>query len=161
MRIPFHLFSAVAGFEIETTGKFGENVIVEGLNERNVCVGDRFLAPSGLQIQVASPRKPCSRIDQTLGQKYGLQGVRHHCLSQTRAGWFCRVLQPGTLAKGDRLTLMRRPHPEWSLYRVGQLIYGGSGADQQPVWRGTEAERHALLSIPEFGRLDWKEHLES
>jgi hypothetical protein len=49
-----------AGFPL---GGFGENLSVEGASEETVCIGDVWQAGKAA-LQVASPRKPCSKISQ-------------------------------------------------------------------------------------------------
>src|SRR5690606_16181839 len=40
-----------------------------------------------------------------------------------RTGWYYRVLRPGTARAGDVLVLTERPHPGWTLQRLGALLY--------------------------------------
>ncbi|WP_042810989.1 3-alpha domain-containing protein, partial [Xanthomonas citri] len=40
-----------------------------------------------------------------------------------RTGRYYRVLQPGSVAAGDLLTLQARPHPDWPLSRLQQVLY--------------------------------------
>lgn len=75
-------------------------------------------------LQISSPRRPCSRVDQRFGRTFSLSGVRAEAARTGCAGIMMRVLQPGTLAKGDSMRVMQRPHPEWSVARVAALLYG-------------------------------------
>merc|ERR1719291_1266694 len=59
-------------------GDFGENLWFEGpeLSASSLCVGDTFAAlrggaPSGLVLQVSSPRGPCYRMDARHGKTPG------------------------------------------------------------------------------------------
>lgn len=40
-----------------------------------------------------------------------------------RAGWYCRVLEPGEITAGDQLELVDRPYPEWNLDRLLRVIF--------------------------------------
>lgn len=157
-------------------GLFGENVTVSGGDCSSICVGDEFTvleeesahknysserAPP-LRIQVSSPRRPCSRVDRRFKSKYGLKGVRHHCLMNTNAGFFCRVLTPGPLVVGAKLVLSKRPHPTWTLGRLGSLLYGASGESWQSwgsEWSGTRDELVEAAGLQELAHVDWREVL--
>ncbi len=43
-----------------STRNFGENLVIEGLDNREVCVGDRFLLAGGVLLEATSPRVPCN-----------------------------------------------------------------------------------------------------
>jgi hypothetical protein len=74
---------------------FGEQVIVEGLDSSQICVGDIFESSCGLRIQVASPRMPCALVDKKHQSKFGLGGIRYYTQQNALSGWFVRVLQEG------------------------------------------------------------------
>ena len=134
-------------------GTFGENITVTGGCSRTICVGDVFSAEgSPLELQVTHPCRPCSAIDTRFGTKPGVQGARHFCLMKTSRGWFCRVLTPGPLRAEGTLRLTRRPHPEWSLARIGTLLYGSAGPAYwwKPTWSGTDAELAEAAALPEL-----------
>lgn len=40
-----------------------------------------------------------------------------------RGGWYLRVLTPGLVAAGDAICLQQRPHPDWPISRLMQLIH--------------------------------------
>ena len=42
-----------------------------------------------------------------------------------RTGWYYRVLVEGEIAPGQRVTLVERPLPEWTVARVNEVRYGG------------------------------------
>lgn len=79
-------------------------------------------------LEISSPRRPCSRVDQRFGRTFSLDGVRAAAARTGSAGIMMRVLQPGTLAKGDCMRVTQRPHPEWSVARAAQLLYGHPAA---------------------------------
>jgi MOSC domain-containing protein YiiM len=87
--------------------------------------------------------------------------VRHVCLQQTLGGFFLRVLRGGDVSVGDRLTLVSRPRPGWTLRRVGALLYGRAAVAREGwvAWCGTDAEREALLAMPELAEHEWKDVL--
>ncbi len=86
---------AARGAEVDT-GSFGENLIVEGYNLKNLPVGTRLrIGEALLEItQIGKEcHKPC-RIRQTMGE----------CIMPTE-GVFARVLRGGTVKKGDEIIM--------------------------------------------------------
>jgi hypothetical protein len=77
---------------------FGEQLIVEGCEPSQLCIGDVFEVLggiSGLKLEVTSPRLPCQLVDRKVGSPFGGMGVKRHTLDEAAAGWFCRVLREG------------------------------------------------------------------
>lgn len=78
-----------------THGLFGENLCLEGLDNRAVAAGDRFAAGS-LIMEVTSPRMPC-RI---LAERMGDPGFVTRYVKAGRPGFYCRIIKPGDIAAG-------------------------------------------------------------
>ena len=139
-------------------GAFGENLWLEGeLKAASLCIGDTFVAsrdgaPTGLVLQVSSPRGPCSSIDSTHGRTPGAGGVSAACARLGLAGWFFRVLSPGDLAERDVLRLTARPHPEWTLERVSAVVKGAGFEDGD-----READLGALVELEELAPFEWRD----
>lgn len=94
-------------------GGFGENLSIEGADESTVCIGDTWRIGSAV-LQVASPRKPCSKISRFWGRPDLLRRV----VDSGRTGWYLRVLQEGQIEAGDRVELAERTHPGWTVLRA-------------------------------------------
>jgi MOSC domain-containing protein YiiM len=94
-------------------GAFGENLSVSGATEDTVCIGDIWAAGSAV-LQVASPRKPCRKIS----VYWGRSDLLRRAQQSGRIGWYLRVLAEGSLEAGDAVSLLERPHPEWSVRRA-------------------------------------------
>ncbi|MEM7051106.1 MAG: MOSC domain-containing protein [Acidobacteriota bacterium] len=77
-------------------GYFGENLTTEGLDEREVRIGDSFRIGTTL-LQVSEPREPCSK----LAAKTGRRDLLKPFLASGRVGFYLRVLEEGELAAGD------------------------------------------------------------
>jgi hypothetical protein len=75
-------------------------------------------------LEVSSPRRPCSRVDQRFGRTFTVQGVRAEAARTGAAGIMLRVVQTGSIAEGDLVRVVQRPHPEWSVTKVAALLYG-------------------------------------
>jgi MOSC domain-containing protein YiiM len=97
-------------------GGFGENLTIDGLDERNICIGDRLTAGS-VELSVTQPRGPCANISRRWNRKELLGRVTE----TRRSGWYLGVPRPGTITAGDRIAVVDRPHPEWTIERVFAL----------------------------------------
>jgi len=99
-------------------GAFAENLTLQGADERALCIGDE-LEVGTARLQIASPRGPCMDISRRWNQNWLLKRV----VEARRPGWYLRVRQEGTVAKGDSVRLLARPHPEWTVERVLRVRY--------------------------------------
>lgn len=100
-------------------GGFGENLSTRGLVEADVCVGDRWRLGTAL-LEVSQGRQPCRRLN----LRFDLPDMVERVRRCGRTGWYYRVLEAGEASAGDRLTLVERPHPQWSLARVFAALFG-------------------------------------
>ena len=96
----------VAEFENETgrriaPGEFAENITVEGIDLRSVCLMDRFIAGE-LELEVTQIGKACHGADCAIFREVG------KCV-MPKEGIFCRVLSGGTLKAGDSIS--QKPVP--------------------------------------------------
>ncbi len=102
---------------LQRPGAFGENLSVDGLIEADVCIGDRWRVGSTL-LEVSQGRQPCWKLN----LRFGVADMAARVQDSLRAGWYCRVVEAGTLATGDALQLLSRPHPAWPIARLLALI---------------------------------------
>jgi MOSC domain-containing protein YiiM len=103
-------------------GAFGENISTYGLIETEVCIGDRFRLGTAL-VELSHGRKPCWKIS----HRFGLPKLTAQVVKTGRAGWYYRVLEPGTVQAGDTIQLVERSQPEWTVARTFDLIVRGAG----------------------------------
>lgn len=115
-------------------GGLGENLSVEGLDEFDTCVGDRFEVGTAL-VQVSQPRQPC----RTLSRYWNCEALLPTIWESARSGWYFRVLREGTVNPGDALHRVDRPHPSWTVARLLHLL-----KDQDPRECGLAAELEHL-----------------
>lgn len=80
-------------------GSIGENLSAD-LVESEVRIGDIWHIGTA-RLQVCQPRNPCWKID----DRYGVDGMAKFLAEQRIAGWYLRVLAPGTVHTDDRLTI--------------------------------------------------------
>lgn len=80
-------------------GTFGENILISDLETSQMCVGDRLtLGP--VEVEVTSPRIPCSTFAAHMGDKT----FPKKFYAATRPGIYVRVLTEGAVQAGDPVT---------------------------------------------------------
>ncbi|WP_111735513.1 MOSC domain-containing protein [Roseovarius amoyensis] len=103
---------------LTTPGGFGENISTAGLTEAEVAVGDTFRL-GGALIQVSQGRQPCWKLN----RRFGVPDMARRVQQTGRTGWYYRVLQTGTVTPWDRLELIDRLAPDWTLRRLWHALY--------------------------------------
>ncbi len=99
-------------------GAFGENISTTGVTEADICIGDRFRLGTAV-VEVSQARQPCWKLN----HRFGFAGMSRAVQASGRTGWYYRVLEEGRVAAGDRLVLISRAHPQWSLQRLLHVLY--------------------------------------
>ena len=99
-------------------GGFGENISTSSLTEATVAVGDIFRLGSAL-LQISQGRQPCWKLN----RRFETPDMARRVQQSGRTGWYYRVLAPGTVAPGDRLELVDRLAPDWTLHRLWHALY--------------------------------------
>lgn len=125
-------------------GGFGENLTVNEATESEVCIGDVYAVGEGC-VQVSQPRQPCWKIS----RRWGVKTLTKEVAATGRTGWYLRVIQAGLIHPNDSLQLLRRPHPDWSVARANDVLFGREKA---------KAVRNELIEIAELSP-DWKSSL--
>lgn len=103
---------------LNAAGAFGENISLTGMTEADVAVGDIFRIGTAL-VQVSQGRQPCWKLN----LRFGVPDMARRVQRTGRTGWYYRVLQSGTVAPGDRLELVDRLAPDWSIARLWRVMY--------------------------------------
>ncbi|MDM9646871.1 MOSC domain-containing protein [Rhizobium sp. S163] len=85
-----------------TPGTFGENLVIEGLDNTMVAVGDRFIA-GDLVLEVTSARIPCATFAARMGDPLFVKRYTR----AGRPGIYCRVIEPGTVTAGESVEWRR------------------------------------------------------
>lgn len=99
-------------------GGFGENLVVDGVTERDLCLGDRFQIGLVL-VELSQSRQPCWKLN----LRFNRSDMARRVQSTGRTGWYFRVLRTGEIGAGCTAELVDRPNPDWSLTRVANLLY--------------------------------------
>jgi MOSC domain-containing protein YiiM len=77
-------------------GYLGENLTIEGVNERDVAIGDHFQIGE-VVLEVTQPRSPCWKLSALRNDPH----FTRHYAESGRVGWYCRVIQAGSLQAGQ------------------------------------------------------------
>ncbi len=125
-------------------GAFGENILVTGLNEAGVCVGDIY-SLGGAEVEISQPRQPC----RTQSRRWKIPDLVARMVEGCRSGWYLRVRREGEVRAGDRFVLLERPYPEWTVARAHQIMHYG---------KKDRAASHALAACPALSE-SWKQTL--
>jgi len=84
-------------------GAFGENLCMDSLDEKEICLGDTFTL-GGATIQVTQPRFPCFK----LGIKFDDPSMVDAFQKFGRPGIYFRVLKEGMITAGDEMKRISR-----------------------------------------------------
>ncbi len=97
---------------------FGENLTIEGLNEKEISIGDIFTVGDAI-LQVSEPRQPCMKLNVRFDSNQMVKKFTQFGYS----GVYFRVLQEGQVNPGDEFRLQKKGTPDVSVYDIFQMIY--------------------------------------
>jgi MOSC domain-containing protein YiiM len=100
-------------------GKFGENLTTIGIDEADVCIGDRFVIGGEAELEVSLPRAPCS----TLAMVMEDVEFPKRFLAALRVGFYMRVVREGTIRVGDAIERSRLDPARLSIAEVTRLMF--------------------------------------
>lgn len=126
-------------------GAFGENLDIRGQTEDAVCIGDVMEIGPEVRVSVTQPRQPCWK----LARRWNMPDLTARVKANGRGGWYLRVLREGGIEAGMPITLIERPHPEWTI-SAAQRVYRDRNTDR--------AAAEALAECPALS-MDWRERL--
>jgi ferredoxin-NADP reductase/MOSC domain-containing protein YiiM len=99
-------------------GQFGENFTVDGLDDHEVCIGDRYRI-GGAEFEVSQPRVTCFRVGMRLGEpEMPALLVSHH-----RPGFYLRVITEGRVQAGDEIIRTQVGPHGVSVADIDALLY--------------------------------------
>lgn len=100
-------------------GAFGENLVVAGVEEGDVCIGDVIGIGAEVLISVCEPRQPCYMLN----HRFKVKDMSRRAQDSGRTGWYSKVLREGEIRAGDEMVLVERPNPRWTVRRVQHYLY--------------------------------------
>jgi len=127
-------------------GSFGENLTVEGLDEREVRVGDHYRIGS-TELVVTQPRMPCFK----LGIRFGRPEIVKQFLQSERSGFYFAVLREGEIGAGDVVERTRQDPHAVTVTDVVRL-YVAQDPDPISLQRAIE-----VAALPESWRRHFRE----
>ena len=113
----FSIWRDELGLEF-SAGAFGENFTTEGALGSDVCIGDIYQV-GGIVVQITQPRQPCWK----LARRWRIKDLAARVEQTGRTGWYFRVLQIGAVEAPAELTLVERPHPQWTVEEANQIMH--------------------------------------
>ena len=126
-------------------GAFGENLLVEGLDEDTVCIGDIYRV-GPVRLQVTHPRTPCS----TLARRHQIADMIAIVRRNSRSGWYLRVLDEGLVEAGQEVLLLDRLNPGWTVRRAARTMLERLSAPEEAA---------ALAHCPGIS-VEWRNRLQ-
>ncbi len=99
-------------------GAVGENLTVNGITEDEISVGDTVRL-GGVLAQVSGPRVPCGTQARYVRRKDWVKLTRR----ENRTGLYMRVLEPGTMQRGDAWSLVDRLNGTASIPAINRCLY--------------------------------------
>ena len=98
-------------------GAFGENFSVEGIDESGVSIAEQWRVGSAV-FELSQGRQPCWKLN----ERFGVTDMSKRVQDSLRAGWYLRVLSPGTVGAGDEIVRIACPWPEWTVERLLRIV---------------------------------------
>jgi MOSC domain-containing protein YiiM/ferredoxin-NADP reductase len=99
-------------------GQFGENFTVDGLPDREVCIGDRYRIGSAL-FEVTQPRVTCYRV----GIRMNEPQMPALLVAHGRPGFYLRVLEEGEVEAGDEIVQVGTGPERMTIFEINALLY--------------------------------------
>src|SRR5215813_4645411 len=99
-------------------GQFGENFTVEGLEDNEVCIGDRYRIGNAV-FEVTQPRVTCYR----LGIRMNEPRMPALVVAHGRPGFYLRVLQTGDVGAGDEVAKVGEATELMTVADINALLY--------------------------------------
>ncbi len=104
--------------ELEMTwGMFGENLTVEGFQEKDIYIGEIFQIGKTI-VQVTQPRQPCFK----LGIRFGDSGMVKQFVASGYSGMYVRVLKSGSVQSNDEMVRIEKKK-SITVKKVFELLY--------------------------------------
>src|SRR2546421_881394 len=99
-------------------GQFGENFTVDGLSDREVCIGDRYRIGNAL-FEVTQPRVTCYRVGIRMNEPRMAALLTGH----GRPGFYFRVREEGAVQPGDDIVKVTTGAGRMTVASINALLY--------------------------------------
>ena len=101
-----------------TFGMLGENLTVEGLNEKELHIGDIYKVGHAV-VQITQPREPCYKF----AMKFDSNDVLKQFIDHGYPGTYVKVLEEGDVKNGDTFVLIEKATGSISIWDFFKLLY--------------------------------------
>ena len=114
-------------------GSFGENLTTYGMDVTGAVIGERWqVGEDGLVLEVTCPRIPCNTFQGWMDEPHWVRRFTEH----GAPGAYLRVVSPGTVGAGDRVSVLSRPD------------HGVTIGDTFVIRKAPEAGLRRMLAMP-------------
>ncbi|PID03437.1 MOSC domain-containing protein [Sporosarcina sp. P2] len=97
---------------------FGENLTVDGMLEKDICIGDVFAVGDAV-IQVTQGRVPCS----TISKRTGLPDLMKGMVNTGFTGYLCRVVEEGIVRLDSTITSLQQDPNQVSILYANEVYF--------------------------------------
>lgn len=104
-------------FKYDEAAHYGENIVVEGIDESSICVGD-ILKIGDAEVEISQPRQPCWKLSANTKIKNMTSLIYKNGLS----GWYARVIKEGQISNSDEIVLVKRVYPKLTISKLNRAI---------------------------------------
>ncbi|MCT7534031.1 MOSC domain-containing protein [Aliarcobacter cryaerophilus] len=104
-------------FDMTNIAFFGENLILDKICEKDICVGD-ILKIGQAKVQITQPRQPCWKLSAN-----SLKNSMTKFIFETGlTGFYAKVLKEGQISQNDDVVLEQRTNPNLTIEKLNQII---------------------------------------
>jgi ferredoxin-NADP reductase/MOSC domain-containing protein YiiM len=114
----YRFWESELGRDDFTYGQFGENFTVDGLPDKEVCIGDRYRIGNAL-FEVTQPRVTCYRA----GIRMNEPQMAALLVARSRPGFYLRVLEEGEVEAGDEIVQVGMGPERMTIVEIDALLY--------------------------------------
>lgn len=104
-------------FKYDEVAHYGENLVVDSLDESSICVGD-ILKIGDATVEISQPRQPCWKLSANTKTKSMTSIIYNNGLT----GWYARVIEYGDISKENEITLIKRVYPKLTIAALNKII---------------------------------------
>lgn len=111
-------------FKWDGIAVYGENLVVSGLDENSVCIGDIYEIGECI-VEISQPRKPCIRLSKNTDNPDMLKII----IESGWTGWYSRIVKEGIIKKNDKMILKNRIYPDLTIRELNSLLVNHIGKE--------------------------------
>ncbi len=111
-------------FKWDGIAVYGENLVISGLDENSVCIGDIYEIGECI-VEISQPRKPCIRLSKNTDNPDMLKII----IESGWTGWYSRIVKEGIIKKNDKMILKNRIYPDLTIRELNSLLVNHIGKE--------------------------------